>query len=244
MICKIADFYVDIQPRSKTLRDMCAPYVCTEPAAAELRIETTDAEVMAEMARDAQENAHTASKAAYEVLAVYRKLCAYALAHDAFLMHCAVIEYEGRGYAFSAPSGTGKTTHIRLWQEAFGADRVTIVNGDKPILRLLDGVFYAYGTPWCGKEGYNKNTRVPLSGLCFVTRGAENRIRPMSADEAIPHLFSQIMVTDSTNLARQMELADALLQKVPCYLLACNMEPEAARVAYAGMRRGREGSAE
>lgn len=171
-------------------------------------------------------------------LEVYRRICAYALAHDAFLMHCAVIEYEGRGYAFSAPSGTGKTTHIRLWRKVFGADRVTIVNGDKPILRLIDGIVYAYGTPWCGKEGYNTNTRVPLCGLCFVTRGTENRIRPMTAEEAIPHLFSQIMVVDSSDLARQMELADALLCSVPCYLLACNMEPEAAVVAYRGMREG------
>ena len=171
-------------------------------------------------------------------LEVYRRICAYALAHDAFLMHCAVIEYEGRGYAFSAPSGTGKTTHIRLWRKVFGADRVTIVNGDKPILRLIDGIVYAYGTPWCGKEGYNTNTRVLLCGLCFVTRGTENRIRPIAAEEAIPHLFSQIMVVDSSDLARQMELADALLCSVPCYLLACNMEPEAAVVAYRGMREG------
>lgn len=166
---------------------------------------------------------------------IYRSICAYALAHDAFLMHCAVIEYEGRGYAFAAQSGTGKTTHIRLWQQLFGEDKVTIVNGDKPLLRLIDGVFYAYGTPWCGKEGFNTNTRVPLNGLCFIERGTQNSIRRISDEEAIPHLFSQIMVTDSTDLAKQMELADSLLGKVPCYLLTCNMEIDAARVAYDGM---------
>ena len=238
MICKIADFYVDIRPRSDALREMCAPYACTDAATPALCVETTDADLAAEIARDPNAKLSEAALSSYEMLAVYRKICAYALEHDAFLMHCAVIEYEGRGYAFSAPSGTGKTTHIRLWKKVFGADKVTIVNGDKPILRLIDGVFYAYGTPWCGKEGYNTNTRVPLCGLCFVTRGTENHIRRISADEAIPHLFAQIMVTDSTNLARQMELAGALLDKVPAYVLTCNMDPEAARVAYAGMQPG------
>ncbi len=233
MIIRIAEFYIDVEPQYHKLRQICMPYACEDAPRVDLCVRVTEEEMLAENGGDPRVPLRQ-----LEVLAVYRKICAYALEHDAFLMHCAVIEYEGRGYAFSAPSGTGKTTHIRLWQEVFGADRVTIVNGDKPLLRLIDGVMYAYGTPWCGKEGYNTNTRVPLCGLCFVTRGEENAIRPMSAEEAIPHLFSQIMVTDSTNLARQMELADALLDKVPAYLLTCNMEPEAARVAYEGMRQG------
>lgn len=234
---RIADFCVQIDNLPAPIAARMADYrILPTDAAADLYIDAKGIS-LAEMEKNAAKEG-ISSKSEMLFLEIYRRICAYALAHDAFLMHCAVIEYEGRGYAFSAPSGTGKTTHIRLWQKVFGADRVTVVNGDKPILRLIDGVFYAYGTPWCGKEGYNKNTRVPLAGLCFVTRGAENRIRPMSVDEAIPHLFSQIMVTDSANLARQMELADALLGKVPCYLLACNMEPEAARVAYRGMMHG------
>ena len=233
MMIRIAGFYADIEPRYRKLYAMCQPYICTDAPRTDLCVRVTEAEIRAEGGGDA-----SFSPAEQEQLAVYRKICTYALAHDAFLMHCAVIEYEGRGYAFSAPSGTGKTTHIRLWQQVFGADKVTVVNGDKPILRLIDGVFYAYGTPWCGKEGYQTNTRVPLAGLCFLTRGTENRIRPISAEEAIPRLFAQIMVTDSPDLARQMELADALLGKVPAYLLACNMEPEAALVALRGMQAG------
>lgn len=241
-IC-IADFCIDIGPTYEHLRELCKPYRVPDEMPADLKIEISDADLAHELQLAKKEGVVSALTSFAKSMAIYRKICAYALEHDAFLMHCAVIEYEGRGYAFSAPSGTGKTTHIRLWQEVFGADRVTVVNGDKPILRLIDGVFYAYGTPWCGKEGYNTNTRVPLCGLCFVTRGAENRIRRISVEEAIPHLFSQIMVTDSANLARQMELAAALLDKVPAYLLTCNMEPEAACVAYAGMRNAKEDEA-
>lgn len=237
MIYRIAGFDFDIDADSARFADVCAPYR-SDAVVPDCVIRLTEADVDRERRADPmflQGNSRT--EASYRSLAYYRKICAYALAHDAFLMHCAVIEYEGRGYAFSAPSGTGKTTHIRLWQQVFGADKVTIVNGDKPILRLIDGVFYAYGTPWCGKEGYNTNTRVPLCGLCFVTRGTENHIRRMTDEEVIPRLFSQIMVNDSTNLARQMELADLLLQKVPVYLLSCNMDPDAAEVAYRGMNQ-------
>lgn len=235
-IYRIADFCVRVENIPAPVAARMAAYRIGPDAAAAIDLFIDgDTLSVAELEKNAAAEGVT-DKNELIFLEVYRRICAYALAHDAFLMHCAVIEYEGRGYAFSAPSGTGKTTHIRLWKQVFGADRVIVVNGDKPILRLIDGVFYAYGTPWCGKEGYNTNTRVPLAALCFVTRGAENRIRPMTAEEAIPHLFSQIMVVDSSDLARQMELADALLCSVPCYLLACNVSPAAAEVAYRGMR--------
>lgn len=235
MIYRIADFNFDIETVCPQTARFCGKYACDAAESVDCVIRMTEEDIRSERARGEAEGVLICSDSGYEQLALYRKICAYVLAHDAFLMHCAVIEYEGRGYAFSAPSGTGKTTHIRLWQRVFGEDKVTVVNGDKPLLRLIDGKIYAYGTPWCGKEGYNVNTRVPLSGLCFITRGTENKIRMMSTEEAVPHLFGQIMVSDSTDLARQMELADLLLQKVPCYLLSCNMDTEAAQVAYAGM---------
>lgn len=238
MVLNVADFYFEIgELRSESAKALCADYICGDPPRidADVRLAQADVDAEAEAARRFFKSDRCPMNVAWTAL--YRKICAFALAHDAFLMHCAVIGYEGRGYAFSAPSGTGKTTHIRLWQQAFGADKVTIVNGDKPILRLIDGTFYAYGTPWCGKEGYNTNTRVPLAGLCFVERGAENSIRRMTAEEAVPHLFTQIMVGESPDLGRQMELADALLTDVPCYLLRCNMDPAAAVTARDGMRR-------
>ncbi len=240
MVYQIAGFYIDIEPQYRKLERMCETYRCDSAPRVDLCVRVTASDMQAE-----GDGTAVIPNEERESLAVYRKICAYALAHDAFLMHCAVIEYEGRGYAFSAPSGTGKTTHIRLWQKAFGEDKVTIVNGDKPILRAIDGKIYAYGTPWCGKEGYNVNTRVPLCGLCFLKRGTENGIRRISAEEAVPKLFGQIMVSDSTNLARQMELADALIQAVPCYLLFCTINPEAAHVAYDGMKaHGKEGNAD
>ena len=234
MVCKLADFYIEINALYASTERFCAAYVCPPPEKCDFSVTMTEADIDSEIAHDPSGGRYT--RAQYEPLALYRKICAALLARGAFLMHCAVIEYAGRGYAFTAPSGTGKTTHIRLWQAQFGADKVTIVNGDKPLLRVVGDTVYAYGTPWCGKEGYNVNTRVSLHALCFLERAAEHRICSISDAEAMPRLLSQVMVADSADIMRQMELLDALVTRVPLYRLCCNMEKEAAEVALAGMR--------
>lgn len=235
MVYKIADFYFDIKKLRGDTAYIAQSYLCDDYPRIDALIFATEKNVEYEKEMAVKYNEPAVSDAQYESLAMYRKICAYALEQDAFLMHGAVIEYEGRGYAFLATSGTGKTTHIRQWKEAFGDDKVTIINGDKPILRFLDGKVYAYGTPWNGKEHYGTNGRVELSGICFVNRAEKNSIRLLTPEEAVPLLFSQIMIVDSSNLARQLELADMLVQKVHMYSLNCNISHEAAKVAYHGM---------
>ena len=70
------------------------------------------------------------SDAFLESVAVQEKVCAAVLDYDAAVFHAALISFDGQGVAFAAPSGTGKTTHIKLWQRLYG-DRVEIINGDK-----------------------------------------------------------------------------------------------------------------
>ena len=233
MIYKIAGFFIEIKNRYSYFRVKCKDYEYNGCEAADFKVEISDAEIEAEKATETGE---PVSNGYYESLAIYRKICANVLQRNAFMMHGAVIEYEGNGYLFTAKSGTGKTTHIRLWQQLFGEENVTVVNGDKPILRVIDEKVYAYGTPWCGKEGYNTNTCVPLAGICFLEREKENSIKKISDAEALPRLFSQIMIHDSADLAKQLELVDALLERVPTYLLKCNMEIDAAKVSYDGMK--------
>jgi len=237
MIVKIADCYIDIQTVYPRTEWLCKEYFCDEPAKVDFSVQVQPEDIDYEL-RDVDASQQTeAVRMKYEPLALYRKLCGRFLEFDAFLMHGAVIEYEGKGYIFTAQSGTGKTTHIRLWKERFGDDKVTVINGDKPILRFQDGKVYAYGTPWNGKEGYGTNGRVELAGVCFLTRGEDNTICRIPAEQAVPLLFSQIMVFDSADLAKQMVLVDQFLSKVPSYLLRCNMDPEAAEVAYRGMSK-------
>ncbi|MBQ6892851.1 MAG: hypothetical protein IJN48_01480 [Clostridia bacterium] len=215
---------------------MCTDYIVENAPYIDFTVSVTKEDIVKEVYDAKQRGEFFTDSVSYiEALVVYRKIAAEMLSREAFLMHGALIEYEGRGYLFTAKSGTGKTTHIRLWQQLFGEDKVTIVNGDKPIIRFVDGKVYAYGTPWCGKEGYNVNTCVELCAIAFVERSGDNSIVKISDIEALPRILSQVMITDSANLAIQLELLDKIFEKVPFYLLKCNMELDAAKVAYEGM---------
>ena len=166
-----------------------------------------------------------------EYLETYREICNYMIQRDALLMHGAVIEYEGMAYMFTAPSGTGKTTHIRQWRKAFGK-AVRVINGDKPIIRYKDGEFIAYGTPWCGKEHYNTNTSAPLKGIVLVSRGEENSIEEIPSDKFNLFLVKQLYLPKDPSLRMKvLELGDKLFTTVKLYHLKCNISTDAAILA-------------
>ncbi len=229
---RIADFTVRIEPRYPEFDRRCGDYRAPDGAREDFSISLSDETLAA-----AKKDLPGQTDEYVEFVCVYRAFCNEIAKRGAMLFHAAVIEMDGRGYAFTAPSGTGKSTHISLWRQAFG-ERVSIVNGDKPILREKDGVFTAYGTPWCGKEGWGRNASVPLSGICFLRRDAENTIGAMPADVAVTRVFSQLLKPSSPDgLAETLRLVDLLIRNVPIYELGCNMSEEAARVAYEGMRK-------
>ncbi len=156
-----------------------------------------------------------------------------------YVAHMAVVEYRGLAYAFAAPSGTGKSTHLRLWTQTLGAD-VTVINGDKPILRLSDAsaspAIIAYGTPWAGKEGWQTNTSAPLAGLCLLTRGAQDECRRISPVEALPRAMRQVyMPEDPISAALTLDFLDVLLREAPLYQLTCTMERSAVKASFEAM---------
>ena len=155
--------------------------------------------------------------------------------HGVLLMHGSALCMEGEGYLFTAPSGTGKSTHARLWREAFG-DRVYMVNDDKPLLKITDGGVTVWGTPWDGKHHLSRNTGVPLKAIAVLERSGDNRIHPLKMTDAFPVLMKQCFSSkDPAPMTRILELEKKLLSAVGFYKLCCNMEPEAARTAYEGM---------
>lgn len=171
-----------------------------------------------------------------EYLATGKSFYQQLLQFDGFMLHSSAVVVDGKAYLFTAASGTGKSTHTGLWLKQFG-DRAYILNDDKPALRLIDGVWYAFGTPWSGKNDISVNTGVPVAGIAVLTRNENNEIEPFLGREAILTIFTQTNRKTNTvaHRAKLLELMDKLLRAVPVWKLKCNMEPEAAIVAYEAM---------
>lgn len=161
------------------------------------------------------------------------------LGFDGMLLHSSAVVLGGEAYLFSAPCGTGKSTHTALWRKVFGEDRAVILNDDKPALRLEDGVWYAYGTPWSGKTDQNLNIKVPLKGICILTRSEENHIEPFGGKDAIFALLEQTARPQGAEgRIKMLTLLDKLLTQVPVWKMGCNMEADAPRVSYEAMSKG------
>lgn len=156
------------------------------------------------------------------------------LSFEGLVLHASAVELGGRAYLFSGPSGVGKSTHTRLWREVFPAAR--LLNDDKPALRLRDGRFTVYGTPWSGK-GENRNASALLAGICFLSRGERNEIRRLNHKEATVALLSQTMRVFGTavRLDKMLSLVAHLVEGTPVFELSCTPTAEAARVSYAAM---------
>ena len=244
MICftmELASIPVGVTVNYEKTKEFCKNYL-VENKTPEFCVEVNEADIEAErqksdaeLRREGVESA--AFPAAYlETLALYRKLLPELLKRDIFLFHGAAVEVDGEAYLFTAPSGTGKTTHLRLWQKKFG-DRLTVVNGDKPLIAIRDGKAIVCGTPWQGKENYGENRQAPLKALCFLSRAEVNRIEPTTLRDELAFLMGQIYrPSDAASMVKTLSLVNAMGEAVSLYHLYCNMEQDAADVAYNGMQ--------
>lgn len=157
------------------------------------------------------------------------------ISRDGLMLHSSCVVVDGRAYLFAANSGTGKSTHTGLWLKQF-RDRAFILNDDKPAVRLEEGVWYAYGTPWSGKHDISVNARVPVAGIACLERGEINEIEPFSGRDAVLALLRQCNRPKAAEYRiKLLELLDKLITQVPVWKLKCNMDPEAAIVSYEAM---------
>lgn len=171
-----------------------------------------------------------------ESLCIYRAVAEQLPAFDRFVFHGAAIELDGNAYLFTAPSGTGKTTHINLWRQYLG-DRVNIINGDKPIIKVAD-VCTVYGTPWAGKEGYQRNASAPVRALCILKQGKTNSIVRLSKSDAVNHLMKQVYLPhNSVSLSATLSLLGKLIENTPVYMLECDISKEAFEASYTIMTK-------
>ena len=209
-------------------RTLCRDYLVPPETPADYCLSVTPAEIAAE--RSAPDTAGY-SDGYLETLALYRKLCSVLSADRIFMMHGAVVAVGDAAYMFTAPSGTGKTTHIRLWLEQIPGSYV--VNGDKPLLLVPEeGDVLVCGTPWCGKEGLNTNTVVPLRAVVLLRRGTTNEIAEVSAGEHFVPLLAQIHRPAEQEAAiRVQSLLPEFMNRVRVCQMFCTPEPQAALTA-------------
>ena len=238
---KIAGKIFEVNSLFDKVQTYCEGYICD--GTPDYLIEITPADIEFERKQfsktDSREgNANIERPEAYlEIIAVQRKITEALFECDTVLFHGSVIAVDGKAYLFTAKSGTGKSTHTRLWREMLG-DRAVMVNDDKPFVSVKqDGKIIVHGSPWNGKHKLGANISVPLQAICILERGQVNEIKQIPASAAIFMLIQQSSRPQNADLMpKYMELLDSVAKGVKFYKLACNMDPEAARVAFEGMK--------
>ena len=232
--CKIAGIVYKIEYLYEETKKYFNDYILEFPGAEEqenaIVISYTQSDI------DATKELFEASSKEYrEYGCIFDKIVSMLPQMGMILMHGAAIEYHEKGYIFTAPSGTGKTTHIRLWKKYLG-DEVAIVNGDKPEISFDEENVWMHGAPWCGKEGWQINKSVPLAGVCLLRRAEKNRIKEISAGEYLEFFMKQFYFDmKGDEFLTVLDLFDRMTKKVPFYLLECNISEEAARCSFEKM---------
>ena len=146
------------------------------------------------------------------------------------MLHGVAFEAKNCGIAFLAKSGVGKTTHAKLWKEMLN-NEMTIINGDKPLIRIIDEKVFVYGSAWAGKEKLHTNTKTELRKICFIERSETNECLPMQKDMVFKRLIKQIYIPKNESLLLTLEQINRLAEKCEFYLIKCNTDISSAKIA-------------
>lgn len=233
---RMAELLVEVHCQYESTREYCRDYLL-EAGIVPDRVITISEEILEEEQRSLRmkDDPGAENRNVVENYSLCRALAEYLPERNRVLFHGSSLAVDGQGVLFTAKSGTGKSTHTRLWREVFG-ERVVMVNDDKPFLHIETEGTTIYGNPWRGKHRLGSNMAAPLRAICIVCRGEENRILRLTPREALPTLLQQTYMPEDPQMLRQtLALTDRLSKTVPVYRLYCNMDPQAARVAYAGL---------
>lgn len=236
---EIAGLPVRVEPLFQSTKEYCRPYLTHRTPEFTVRVLPDDLireQLLLE--REAVEEGLKIRKFKDPFLersVIQRRVADQLLNRNTLMLHGSTVAVDGRAYLFTAPCGTGKSTHTRLWRELFG-ERAVMVNDDKPFLRITEDGVLAYGSPWSGKHGLANNIQVPLKGICALRRGSENKIRRTDPASVYQLLRNQAHIPDDPTLMNKaMCLLDILMETVPLWEMECNRELDAAGTAYTAM---------
>ena len=172
-----------------------------------------------------------------ERAAIQRAFGEYLFDFGILPVHGSTLAADGKAYLFAARSGTGKSTHTRLWKQLLG-DRVVMINDDRPFLEVGDTGVIAHGTPWSGKHGLDTNISVPLQGICLLERGAENSIVPADRQALLPFLRHEAYCPLERGKEQAfLAVTESLATQVALWHMHCRPDLAAAEMAFAAMSR-------
>lgn len=230
----LADVPLSVNCFFQSTEKFCTDYLYEGETKHEITISEKDIQFEKRMVK------FDASDQYLETLAVFRKVAEELINDNVVIFHSSVVEVDNKAFVFAAPSGTGKSTHTRMWREFFIEKRVHMINDDKPLLKI-DSNTVIYGTPWQGKGMLGENRSAPVKGICFLKQGKNNEIRRIGKEEAMPKLFRQTYrVPDRKALEKTILLLNELYERIPIYEMNCTISHEAARIAYEYMNGGYE----
>lgn len=222
----LADLKIHVEHDYDFMTKFCKKYLC-EFSSPDITVVSYKAATIKEF-----ENANGVEIGVCESLCVYRSIAEQLPFFERFVFHGAAVEYQNNAYVFAAPSGTGKTTHITLWKKYLG-DSLTVINGDKPIIKASNNDFTVYGTPWAGKEGLHNNIKSPLKAICFLKQATQNKIIPLGKSEALDRILKQTYIPKNKNaLSETLKLIGNVIENIPVYLLECDISELAFKTAY------------
>lgn len=225
-VYRIAEMNIAVQARYEKTKEYMRDFAVDEKEY-ELYIEPTDEMINYE--RKLGEEIHGVPQIDYicESVAILRVICDYIIQKGGFFLHCSCLKYKDDAIVFTAPSGTGKSTHAALWRRHFG-NEVETINDDKPLVREKDDRFIIYGTPWNGKHGLGNNISAPIKAIVFLKQAKENSAETVTPFEALSLILQQtVMPSDKKDMTALLDMLGRMMESVPMYRLNCNISDEA-----------------
>ena len=229
MKIKVADLVVELNVSSDFLVSRLDPYYCDDKEKVDITIDVSK-QFYIERHKENPQMTLGECECLWSGSYFYEQLTRF----GGIMLHASCVEYEGKAYLFSARSGTGKSTHTHLWLKYLPGSR--IINDDKPAIRCIDGVYYAYGTPWSGKTDESVNIGVPIAGIAFLSRG-DNNIKRIPGIKALKLFMEQtVRPHDKQLMSNTLEMLNGVLTDIPIYEISCDMSEDAVKTAYNGMK--------
>lgn len=229
---KIANVYVEMSPRYNRTINQSKAYLTNDNVLPDLTINDNIYNVINTYHK---QNPHlTIDEVEYILYGSY--FYDTLLKYNGFMLHSSCVIVDNEAYLFSAPSGTGKSTHTQIYLKVF-KDRAKILNDDKPAIIIENDKVFAYGTPFSGKTALNLNEHYPIKGICFIERSNYNFIEEMSSTKAIYNILNQtirLLTEDKTDIL--LNYIDKVVKTIPIFRLGCNMEDDAAILSYTTMK--------